>query len=74
MAASHAHSKTFRLQELADFIKTYVSLGLAVEKLLERFFRAHHLICSTISLTMLMEAFLAEIFLIEKTRSVKRGV
>src|SRR6266496_2823841 len=47
MAACHAHAKTFPLQELTEFIETYISIRLAAEKLLERFLDAHRLICSS---------------------------
>jgi hypothetical protein len=44
MAAGNAHSKAFRLQQIADFVEAKVSVGRAAKKLLKSFFNAHGLV------------------------------
>ena len=58
MAARYAHAKTFRLQQLANFVKAYVSIGLAAEKLFERFSYAHCLIQFHPTLKLIVDGIL----------------
>lgn len=44
MAAGNAHSKAFRLQQIADLLETNVGIGCAAKKFLKSFFNAHGLV------------------------------